>query len=101
MCGIRIRLDQLVTVNFSDLLSYKMWVLAVIFFIKYPYWGSARLHLYSWDYGERWLVGTYNFFFLLHTQLPFVSLISEMQYIFLFNLTLITPVPEGDQHLYI
>jgi hypothetical protein len=54
-------------------------------------WGTRR-KMVGWDL---------QFFFPLHIQLPFVSLISEMQYIFLFNLTLITPVPEGAKHLYI
>ena len=100
MWGIRICLDQLVTVNFSDLLSYIILYWPFFLFIKYPYLGSARLHLYSWDYGEKWLVGTYNFFPFAHSTSVWQFNIG-MQYIFLFNLTLITPVPEGAQHLYI
>jgi len=41
MCEIRIRFDQLITVNFSDLLSYKIWVLAVIFSLSIHIWGQT------------------------------------------------------------
>ncbi len=95
MCGIRIRFDQLVTVNFSDLLSCKRVLSTGIHIEGQP----GCTYTVGTTEKDGWLGPT--IFFPLHTQLPFGSLISEMQYIFLFNLTLITPVPEEAQHLYI